>query len=52
MSDPSQTPPPSPESPSPRRSSMAYGLPLGGVIILAIGVVFLLRNFGFHLPGH
>ena len=52
MSDPSQTPPPSPESPSPTRSSMAYGLPLGGVIILAVGVVFLLRNFGFHLPGH
>ena len=28
------------------------GLPIGGVIIIAVGVVFLLGNFGFHLPPH
>ncbi|MEO8757065.1 MAG: hypothetical protein ABI398_04850 [Devosia sp.] len=28
------------------------GLPIGGLIIIAVGVVFLLGNFGFHLPPH
>ena len=27
------------------------GLPIGGLIVLALGVVFLLGNFGFHIPG-
>lgn len=26
------------------------GLPIGGVIILIVGVIFLARNFGFYLP--
>jgi len=26
------------------------GLPIGGLIIIAVGVVFLAGNFGFHLP--
>ena len=29
---------------------MGGGLPIGGLIILALGVVFLAGNFGFHLP--
>ncbi len=28
------------------------GLPIGGLIVIAIGVIFLLGNFGFHLPPH
>ncbi len=28
------------------------GLPIGGLVIIAIGVIFLLGNFGFHLPPH
>lgn len=28
------------------------GLPIGGIVIIAIGVVFLLGNFGFHLSPH
>ena len=28
------------------------GLPIGGIVIIAIGVIFLLGNFGFHLPPH
>lgn len=26
------------------------GLPIGGMILLAVGVIFLAGNFGFHLP--
>ncbi|HVY51090.1 MAG TPA: hypothetical protein VHA07_05960 [Devosia sp.] len=29
-----------------------HGFPIGGAIILVLGVVFLLGNFGFHLPAH
>ena len=28
------------------------GLPVGALILIVIGVVFLLGNFGFHLPAH
>jgi len=28
------------------------GFPLGGIVIIAVGVIFLLGNFGFHLPPH
>lgn len=28
------------------------GLPIGGIVIIAIGVIFLLGNFGFHLSPH
>lgn len=32
------------------RHGMMGGLPIGGLVILALGVVFLAGNFGFHLP--
>lgn len=32
------------------RRDMMGGLPIGGLILLAIGVIFLAGNFGFHLP--
>jgi len=38
-----------------RRDMMGHswgGFPIGGAIIILIGVVFLLGNFGFHLPPH
>lgn len=28
------------------------GFPIGGAVILILGVIFLLGNFGFHLPAH
>lgn len=28
------------------------GLPVGAIVLIVIGVVFLLGNFGFHLPAH
>jgi hypothetical protein len=28
------------------------GFPVGGLIVIAVGVIFLLGNFGFHLPPH
>lgn len=28
------------------------GLPMGGIIILIVGVIFLANNFGFHLPAN
>lgn len=28
------------------------GLPTGGIIVLAVGVLFLASNFGVHLPEH
>lgn len=28
------------------------GFPIGGIVIIGIGVIFLLGNFGFHLPPH
>jgi len=28
------------------------GLPIGAIVLIVIGVVFLLGNFGFHLPSH
>lgn len=40
-----------------RRQAMAermgrhwHGVPVGGIVVLAIGVVLLMGNFGFHLP--
>jgi hypothetical protein len=38
-----------------RHDMMGYGwngFPIGGIVIIAIGVIFLLGNFGFHLPAH
>ena len=38
-----------------RRDMMGHswgGLPVGGIIIIIVGLVFLLGNFGFHLPPH
>lgn len=29
-----------------------YGMPVGGLIVLGVGVVFLARNFGLDLPDH
>ena len=28
------------------------GFPIGAVVLIIVGVVFLLGNFGFHLPPH
>ena len=46
---------PSSEQPSDRRGMRHgnwHGMPIGGLIVLAVGVIFLARNFGLNLPDH